>query len=192
MDPRELKFFDTALSFAADATAEVPATGQLNIIPQGDTESSRDGRSCIVKSIEIRGSWQHLPAAAALAGTIVHMYCVLDTQCNKAAAAVTDVFTSANIHSSGLNLANSARFRILKHWSWIFEPKAGVTTAYNQSFKIVDWYEPGLHIPLTWDGSAATGALNTTTSNNLFLICGAFGEDDTATFTGNCRLRFFD
>ena len=31
----ELKFFDTALSFTCDATGEVPATGQLALIPQG-------------------------------------------------------------------------------------------------------------------------------------------------------------
>lgn len=189
--PKEVKYFDTALAFAADATAEVPATGQLNIIPQNDTDTGRDGRAVVVKSIEVRGTWQHLPGAAALAGTVVHMYLVLDKQCNKAAAAVLDVFTTANIHSSGLNMYNRSRFQIMKHWTFKFEPKAGVTTAYNQSFESVE-YTRKCRIPITWDNSAATGALNTTTSNNLFLICGAFGDDDLATFTGNCRLLFDD
>ena len=73
----EKKFFDTTVSFQVDTTAEVPATGQLNLIVQGDTESTRDGRVCHVKSIHFRGLAQFAPGAAATASTVGYMYCIL-------------------------------------------------------------------------------------------------------------------
>jgi len=54
--PPELKFFDTAVSFDFDSTLEVPATGQWALIPQGDTQSTRDGRLAVIKSIQFRGT----------------------------------------------------------------------------------------------------------------------------------------
>jgi len=61
----ELKFFDTALSFAIDTTVEVPATGQLSLIPQGVTQSTRVGRKATIKSIYLHGTAALVPAAAA-------------------------------------------------------------------------------------------------------------------------------
>jgi len=51
----ELKFFDTATSFSIDTSPEVPATGQLVLIPQGVTESTRVGRKCVIRSIQDDG-----------------------------------------------------------------------------------------------------------------------------------------
>jgi len=39
----ELKNLDTALSFSFDTTGEIPATGQLALVAQGDTENNREG-----------------------------------------------------------------------------------------------------------------------------------------------------
>jgi len=61
----ELKFFDTSLSFLFDTTGEVPATGQLVLIPQGVTESTRVGRKCVIKSVHLKGITQGVPGAAA-------------------------------------------------------------------------------------------------------------------------------
>jgi len=184
----EKKFFDTTLSFLFDTTGEVPATGQLALIPQGDTESTRDGRECVIKGIHIRGNMTFTPAAAATAAGATHLYLILDTQCNGAAAAITDVFTESALSVSMLNLANSGRFRILKHWTHYWNASAGVTTAYNDIVKAIDFYKP---LNLKMQFSSTTGAITEIKSNNLFLCAGATANiDDLVTFAGRCRLRF--
>lgn len=185
----ELKFFDTTLTFAFDATGEVPATGQLALIPQGDTESTRDGRKAVIKSIQIRGAITYVPAASGVAATINYLYLVLDKQTNGAAAAITDVFTSNAMRDNLLNLNNSGRFRIIKKWVIRMEPKAGVTTAYNNDIRQVEYYKK-CNIPIDWSSTA--GAITEIRSNNIFLLAGSEGaNDDVATFNGTCRLRFY-
>jgi len=183
----ELKSLDTALSFNFDATGEVPATGQLALIPQGDTESTRDGRLAYIKSIQIRGVLTMNPAAAASGGDVCHLYLVLDTQANGAAAGITDVFTANTLATAFLNLNNSGRFKILKHWVLVYNSSAGVTTAYNSVFAQLEYYKR-CNIKMDW--SSTTGAITEIRSNNLFLCAGSAIGDDITNMTGNCRLRF--
>lgn len=189
-DKLELKFFDTALSFDIDVTGEVPATGQLALIPQGDTQDTRDGRLAVIKSIQIRANLDWNPGALtdASAGYFVHV--VQDTQANGAAAAVTDVFTSTALGECLLNLNNSRRFRILKTMSGVMNPDAGVTTAYNVVHKQLECYIP-CNIKMDWSSTA--GAITEIRSNNIFLIAGSTGTaaDDTISVAGNARLRFY-
>jgi len=78
---QELKAFDTALSFAFDATGEVPATGQLCFVQTGDTLNNRDGAVIMVKSLAIRARWVHQPMAAATsAGTSTSTLCLTNKQ----------------------------------------------------------------------------------------------------------------
>jgi len=187
----ELKFFDTAISFSLDATGEVPATGQLNLIPQGVTESQRVGRKCIIKSLLLTFNVLLTPAASATASDVAVIYVMLDTQANGAAAAITDVFTSGtNLPSALRNLSNVDRFRVLKKIKMQYSPKAGVTTAYNTETIHKEVYLKNLHIPLEF--SSTTGAITEIRSNNIFLCAGAYGLDDVATVAGNCRVRFDD
>lgn len=184
----EKKFFDTALSFTVDATGEVPATGQITLIPQGDTESTRDGRKANIESVQIRANCVLAPASSTTAATIMQLYLVLDTQANGAAAAATDVFTSTNFATAMLNLNNSGRFRILKHWVVPFKAGAGVSGAYNAVVKQIEYYQK-CDIDVDWSGT--TGAITEIRSNNLFLMAGTEGQsDDIITVTGNARLRF--
>jgi len=182
----EKKFFDTQLSFNFDTTGEVPATGQLALIAQGDTESTRDGRLAVIKSIQIRGSVTLVPAAAANPSSTAFLYLILDTQCNGAAAAITDVFTSNEMAVNMLNLNNSGRFRILKKWVMNFNPSAGVTTAYANTVKQLEFYKR-CNIKMDWSSTA--GAITEIRSNNLFLCAGAT-SDDLIQMNGTCRLRF--
>lgn len=184
----ELKFFDTSLAFSFDSTGEVPATGQLALIPQGDTESSREGRLAVIKSVQIRANMSFAPGAAATASVNCFLYLVLDTQANGAAAGVTDVFTSTSLQSAMLNLNNSGRFRIIKYWKLNFTSQAGATTAYNTVNKHIDFYKR-CNIKMDW--SSTTGAITEIRSNNLFLIAGSdTGADDLVGVSGVCRLRF--
>lgn len=185
----ELKFFDTALSFNIDATGEVPATGQLNLIPQGVTESTRVGRKCVIKSIEMKFDTLLVPAAAANSATVSSVYVVLDKQCNGAAAVATDVFTGTVFPTALRNLANSERFVILKKFVWAQNSAAGVTTAYNNTVRHFEWYKK-CNIPLEF--SSTTGAITELKSNNIFLLAGSNPLDDLVQVSGNCRVRFSD
>jgi len=187
----ELKFFDTALSFLVDATGEVPATGQLALIPQGVTQSTRVGRKCTVKSIQVRAQLTDLPAAAAVAATTIYLYLMQDTQCNGAAAGVTDVLTSSDFAQGMVNMANSGRFKIIKRWIMDFNSGAGVATALNRTAKHLEFYKK-CSIPIEF--SSTTGAITEIRSNNLFLMAGTGGgaSDDTVSVTGTCRLRYSD
>lgn len=184
----ELKFLDTALSFLFDSTTEVPATGQLNLIPQGAGESTRVGRKCVLKSVQLRGTMAFSPAAAASAAVAAYMWLVWDKQANSAAAAVTDVFTSNVANSLLRNMSNSERFVILKKWCWNFNSTAGVTTAYNAVRQDMEYYTK-CNIPLEFSGT--DGSIGTIKSNNVFLVAGGVG-DDLVSFDGVCRVRFSD
>lgn len=109
--PPEVKFFDTQLDFAFDTTLEVPATGQLALIPQGDTQSTRDGRLARITSLQIRG-FAYGPSTGGLT-PLCYFWIVQDTQANGAAAAASDVFTTTFASTAMINLNNSGRFRIL-------------------------------------------------------------------------------
>jgi len=185
----ENKFFDTAISALADATGEVPGTGgQLCLIPQNDTQSGRDGRKCTITSIFIKGHFAFSPGAGTTAADVVHLYVVLDKQCNGGAAAVSDVLTSTSVGTSFNNLANVDRFTILKHWKVRLQSGAGVSTAYGQDIHFKQWYKK-CNIPLFFSGT--TGAITEIKSNNVFLICGSAGNtDDLCYFDGQCRIRF--
>lgn len=183
----EKKFFDTALSFNFDSTGEVPATGQLTLIPQGDTESTRDGRKATIRSIQIRGHVQLVPSTGATSNDIAYIWVVQDTQCNGAAAAFTDVFSGTVADTCLINLNNSGRFRILKKIVVPLNPMAGTTTAYNNLMYPVECY---LKCNIVVDWSSTTGAITEIRSNNIFLLAGSAGADDASNFVGNARLRF--
>jgi len=186
-----MKFHDVGNSFTFDNTAIVPASGQLALIAQGDTESTRDGRKAVIKSVQIRGTMSFIPGAGATASVVTYLYLILDTQTNGAAAAVTDVFTSTSMSTNMLQLNNSGRFRILKKWVHTFNATAGVTTAYNPVNKSLEFYKK-CNIPMDWNSTA--GAITEIRSNNLFLMAGSDtfngNSDNTVTFTGTTRLRF--
>lgn len=187
----ELKYFDTATSFTVDTTGEVPATGQLVLIPQGDTETTRDGKRCVITSIQARWDIIYNPPASSQGNSVVCITLVQDTQCNGAAAAVTDVFTSNVTTQAMINLDNSNRFRILKKWNLVFNPQAAaIVTQLNADMKHIEYYHK-CRIPLVFSG--ATGAITELKSNNLFLLASGFGvTDDLVTVTGNVRVRFDD
>lgn len=187
----EQKFFDTALSFTVDRTAEVPATGQLNLVPQGVEESQRIGRKITIKSIQLRGALRYAPGAGGTGGTSVTWYVVQDTQCNGAAAAILDVLTTNAMETGMINMANSTRFRILKKFTWNFQASAGVSAAFGTSVKTVQMYKK-CDIPVEF--SSTTGAITEIRSNNIFLLAGneSANDDDLVTMTGTCRIRYSD
>lgn len=193
----ELKFLDTQLNGLFDSSLEIMSTGgQINLIPQGDTQSQRIGRKVLIKSIYISGFVvaNSLTTAAAPAD-ICHMWVVLDTQCNGSAFTPVDanngLFTG-NANGALRTLSNSNRFKILKHFAIPMKTTAGVTTAWGNDAKNVQWFKK-CSIPIEFDASATTGAITTIRSNNISIVIGSAGlTDDVYAFSGNCRIRYAD
>jgi len=185
----ELKFLDTGIVAAlVDSTAEIPSGGQVCLIPQGDTESTRDGRQCTIESIVGRGSLLFAPGAGTSPATVVYLYVIQDTQCNGAAAAVGDVFTGTNFATAFHNLANSKRFIVLKKLIVTMNSTCGVTTAYGPTIRPIN-FAIKKNIPMEY--SSTTGAIGEIKSNNVFYMVGSDGNsDDLVTFTMNTRIRF--
>lgn len=129
---------------------------------------------------------------------IAYLYLVKDSQANGAIPAATGdagVFTATFAGFPGLmtkQLANEGRFRILRKYVFTHNPgfnsgAAGVSDVQYQT----DYIK--LNLPVTYDASAATGALATIRSNNLFLISGSDGTtDDHITMNISSRIRYSD
>lgn len=191
-DPPELKFLDTALTIPIPITGTCStnsATGNIHIIPQGDDQSSREGRQVHIKSIQLRGVFTFAPAAGATASTAIYLVLLLDTQCNKANAGITDVFTSNVMRENMINLSNNKRFKIIKRWKYTFVSQGGVSGAYNNVTKILDWYKQ-CDVVINWDNTATTGAIATTTQNSILLAYGSDVSASTVTLNGTARIRF--
>lgn len=185
---REDKFLDTVVSFNIDSTPEVPASGQLNLIAQGVTQSQRVGRKCVITSIALKLAVLESPGAAAAFADLWTIMLVLDRQCNGAAAAATDVYIG-DLSTTYRNMSNAERFIVLKKWTRICVANAGVTTAYNNAIRHIEYFKR-CRIPIEF--SSTTGAITEVRSNNIFLLASAFNSDDIAAVAGTCRVKFAD
>lgn len=192
----ELKNHDVAISFPVDSTMEVPTTGQLSLIAQGDDQNTRDGRQVVIKSIHLRLQAAYAPATAvagAVPTTTLGVWLVLDTQPNGAAATPTDVLNVSGttlVASWRKNLDNDRRFQILKFFEFTFGNTgnwvADGSTALGRT-EIQEFYKK-INLPILYSGS--TGVITAVSTNNLFLIAAAQGSDDLCTVSGMSRLRF--
>jgi len=183
----EKKFLDSIWSGTMNAAASVDL--DANLIGQGAGQSQRVGRKCIIKSIHLRGVVAMDPGADAAAADIAYLYIILDTQCNGANPAVTDIFTDVNLEEAMINMANSNRFKVLKRMTFELQATAGVTTAYNQTVREVEWYKK-CDIPIEFSG--ATGALTEIRSNNIIAVSGLAVGDASVNYGGVCRVTFTD
>lgn len=186
----ELKFFDTVLSGSIDATGEVAPGGGTStgivLIGQGVTESTRVGRKCTIKSIQMKG---RMTLATDTSSGQYNIALVWDKQANGAYPAYTDVFET-DVPTAHLNLANSGRFVILKRWFGTMNQLTYNDTGavFGQATKALKYYKK-CNIPLEF--SSTTGAITELRSNNLFLMWSS-NVDDKFAVASNWRVRFSD
>lgn len=184
----DIHSFDTALSFNFDATVEIPATGQLSLITQGDTIASRQGNHINTLSCQIVGVAKLVPAAGAVSASVAEMMLIFDKQPNGAVAAPADVINGTTITAALKNRANDDRFEIVRKWKFPMMPKAGVSTAYNNDVMVLDEY---FKFKREFVYGATVGAVTDLRSGNLFLLAGTDGNsDDTIDFQGTFRINF--
>jgi len=193
----ELKFFDTAIAsggiVATCVAASSAATGQVDLIPQGTTESDRDGKEAVVRHIGFHGSVSMVPVVNTSETANIYWWLVLDTQCNGAQATFSDVMTSTNAATALVNMENTQRFRILKKRVFKMHSNSSILQSATTSIlspvrQRID-VEMKCNIPLVF--SSTTGAITELRSNHIFMMWGAVGATGTtAQINGTCRLRF--
>ncbi len=189
----EAKFFDTDID---DATVSTTMTiNNLTIIPEGNGESDRIGRKVNIKAVHIKGTLT-LPTTPTAANTsaVVKFMLIQDKQTNGAQYTATDLLDTDSIESFN-NLANSARFRVLKTVYYNLKCPAGSgrgttdTLSYGEDVRWVSC-NMRINIPMEYDNSATTGAIGTVRTNNLYWVSQASAS--TANFTGTARIRYTD
>jgi len=178
------------------AVAQV-ATGTLLQIAQGDQTYQRNGRKITVKRISGRLN-VNLPSVTAPSDTtdLYRVMMVLDTQCNGAAPAVTDVISYPGqtlSQNSFNNLENSQRFRTIMD---VYRPinaaaggVNGVTGSTGQINHVIK-INHKCDYEVEYSTTASTGALATIKSNNIFLL--VISKEGTATLEGHIRIRYTD
>lgn len=189
LNKQELKAADVVFSaLTVDSTMELPAS-TLNNVTQGDTVSSREGNSIMVKSIEWNFDFSQQPAAATTAASIVHFWLIQDRQPNGAAPGVTTIFTSDNAAQATAIVGQQYRFKVLKKDVLVFNAAAGVSGAFNQCCQnLQGYYKFKKPVQVRFSGNAGTVA--DVTTNNFFIVMGSTYSDDTVVYTGWTRIRF--
>ncbi len=171
----EFKFRDIESSTAVSTTA---TSNLLSGIAQGDTDITRDGSSCKIVSLGIRGN---ITINASAVASEVRLLIVLDKQTNQATFAIGDLLATANTIGFR-NLDNNTRFRVL--WDQRFNLS-------DQGPKIVKFQKfMKLQIKQKFDGTGATVADLTQNSIHIFKISTEATNTPTVTFFS--RVKFID
>jgi len=184
----ENKFFDLAhAAYVNDTTGSIT---HLDVIPQGTTVNSRDGRKFSPTAVNIRG-WQEQGSTAVWNNPVCLL--VWDKQPNKALAAITDVLDS--VHPTSQNKRESAsRFTIIRRWDTVLTGKNDGSTVdgFAKNFDHYVKLPAGLIAECT--PSDTTGAIGNRVSGALlFITLGGRAAGTTAAHTDvSIRVSFKD
>lgn len=184
----EAKYVDIAnTTYALNTTGSI---NHISIVPQGTTVTSRVGRKCELKYLQVRGAFltKSTTTFAAYAA-----YIVWDQQPNKTLPAITDVLDAANAAALPKR-ENVQRFRILRKWSGVFMGNSTTPSTGAEAVRIDEYFRlpKGLVIiPTTAD---TTGGIGDIITGALYLI--TVGDLAAGTADGNMnvtmRLGFSD
>ena len=184
----EIKFFDTAKSTTTAASSGTVLSSSLVLIEQGNGESNRIGRKCVVSSLHMRGKI-HLPTTTPnQSADVCRIIVYVDRACNGLAATVALLLASAD-YRSFRNLDNSGRFRTLMDQSFAINIQGaagdGTTNATNEA--MLAWsLNKRVTVPLEFD--ASTGAITDLTGSNIGVI--AISDSGLAEVDYIARVRF--
>ncbi len=193
---QEKKWRDIAVDMSP-----ISSTGTIDdtmcLIAQDVDSSARIGRRCTIRSIFWR--WMiFLPevdaAATASPPDVVRLMIVQDTQCNGVIFTPAEVLVSADFQAYN-NLSNRNRFKILCdksvsiNYNTLASDNAGVVSS-AQHQRIGSCYLKNVNITITYDNTAATGAIGTRRSNNIAIMC--ISQNGVARLGSVYRIRFTD
>lgn len=191
----ETKFLDTTLSGFGTVSSTMEFLN-LNIIPQGNTESERIGRKCVLTRVDVKGQLlMDATATAAATSDVVKIMLVCDKQTNLAQFAAIDLLETDSI-AAFRNLSNTSRFKVLATKTFSINATAGSGRGSTDTLSYGEetvWFTMGanLNLPIEFNNVAATGAVTTQTSNSLWIVTqstsGLIGLN-----VGTARVRFID
>lgn len=191
----ETKFLDTVTNASTLSPSGTVTEGSFNLIPQGISESERIGRKCTVVSISGRQTVR-LPSGNAINGSNVwRLWLVQDRQANGAVPTYGDVMQQSTSNTFR-NMENIARFKILWTKTMAIDALSLAIDAADaqhtgERHQVVDFHVR-CNIPIDFDNTAATGAITTIRSNNIFMIASTRATDTAPVLSGTYRLRFTD
>lgn len=186
-DTMTFAFPAVANNIYQQATSGTKFSSIVNI-PQGSTASSREGRKCVVKGIELRVNLRQTAApAAGDTSQTMRLIIALDKQCNGTGAGKAGLFQTVTGGVNSLyNLDNAQRFTILADEPVTLNSTAvisnvGVAVQKAHTIKLV------CNIPLEFSG--IEGNTSEIRSNNInFWVIGS--GDGTVKITGTARVLF--
>lgn len=191
LNRQELKGIDTNIGTTIDSTTEV-ITNTCNLITQGDSFNNREGATVLLKSVELTGRLDLLPAANTTAAGCAYIWIVLDKQPNGAAATATGTtgyLTSSVANEAFPTIPLQYRFKTLGKLVIPLSATAGVSGAYNNIVGPVSFYKRFKKpIEVRFTGNA--GTIADIATNNIFLVAGSSDVDDLISFGGTVRVRF--
>ncbi len=205
----ELKFLDnefeaTLPAVVAGGEMDPPgagaqtAPGTISAIAQGDGESNRDGRRCILKSVTLRFEFVVSANASSVLSLTSNCFLALvhDTQTNGAQLSAEQVFvqpTDGSLQTLAMrNLQNTGRFRVLAVKRITMSPTAAAgdgtanDTAQMRS-GIITIYKQ-LNIPVVH--TLTTAAIAAISDNSLHVIAWTDDTSSTVTIKYISRVRF--
>ncbi len=184
----ELKFHDLDIDDAAIAVAGTIAEDSILTIAQGDGESERLGRKCVVKKIGWKFEILLAPQADLDLGVdVVRVILYHDKQTNGAAAVATDLLETDDYQSFN-NLSNKGRFTTLMDRTYDLTAPAGAGGDSSGPLIVSDSFYKDCNMPIEYDNSATTGVIATMRSNNIgVLLLSKLGR---AGFASKMRVRF--
>lgn len=179
----DLNLIGSAINITWVGGEEDPAgVDALNAIAQGDGESNRDGRKCVLTQVNVAGRVTFAPGAA-VDGRVVRVMLIWDTQSNGAQLNAEDVMVNTgNISQQFRNLQFSKRFRVLADKKFTFSQTA-LGTIMEKQFHI---FKKLPNIQVIHNGT--TGNISTITDNSLHMIACASGTLTSLSY--NSRVRF--
>lgn len=178
----------------------------LNAIDSGSNEYQRVGRKISMRSVAIRGFVKFAQAGSTPSFDFLRLILFYDRQPNGAAPALADVLTSVDragttesVSTSGLNINNADRFKVLRDWYWpIIWPATGTTpqnaelAAVPETIAFKDFIKLGGME--THYNAGTAGTIADITTGSLYLL--AVGLQSNANHQWNCtfdcRVRYLD
>lgn len=199
----EKKFFDqykapTAIvASTAGAEQDIAANAScINAIAQGDGESNRDGRKCIIKSIQIKGqlnSTVQSDQADVIEPPMVRVMVYIDYQTNGAQCNSEDVLNdAAGLDMCSLrNLQYSRRFHTLYDRVFTMAPATAGTDGANTmsvNFRPI-FFQVFKKMNLEVNFTGTTSDIANITDNSIHVLAIASGAG-LATIGYQSRVRF--
>lgn len=189
----ELKFFDREINESPTQQAGT-VTNSINLVAQGTTEVTRNGRKMTIKSI----NWRYtlfLPEQDAqgtpTSSDTVRIVMYVDKQANGATAAVTDILETAGVHSFR-NLANTNRFVVLcdKQHTLNYRGMASDGAGLVSQGMVINHYTYYKKVDIPIEFNATAGAMTEVMSNNIGVLILSYSG--VASIDSKVRIRFSD